>query len=201
MFTNQWQEQSFPRYMSYTFVTATNCRDSWSLRWTCVRRLPGATAHWQRNSPREYHTVVSFEYSNTHSTCTFHYAHRPAHNAEVTVGDICPFPTPTWKKSVVLSMICCMQCWYTVKGKEYYIIVCKTALLSSYGDASSSLISVFSLLTTSDGSKKVPADQISVTSSGSSGSEMEDLSSPNSACSIRLQVNRCLCACVCLIVS
>ncbi|XP_035511467.1 ral guanine nucleotide dissociation stimulator-like 1 isoform X2 [Morone saxatilis] len=43
------------------------------------------------------------------------------------------------------------------------------------------------LLTASDGSKKVPADQISVTSSGSSGSEMEDLSSPNSACSIRLQ--------------
>ncbi|XP_037648389.1 ral guanine nucleotide dissociation stimulator-like 1 isoform X1 [Sebastes umbrosus] len=45
------------------------------------------------------------------------------------------------------------------------------------------------LLTVSDGSKKVPADQISVSSSGSSGSEMEDLSSPNSACSIRLQVN------------
>ncbi|XP_070779114.1 ral guanine nucleotide dissociation stimulator-like 1 [Enoplosus armatus] len=44
-----------------------------------------------------------------------------------------------------------------------------------------------SLLTASDGSKKLPADQISVTSSGSSGSEMEDLSSPNSACSIRLQ--------------
>lgn len=44
-----------------------------------------------------------------------------------------------------------------------------------------------SLLTVSDGSKKLPADQISVTSSGSSGSEMEDLSSPNSACSIRLQ--------------
>ncbi|XP_042370434.1 uncharacterized protein LOC121964287 [Plectropomus leopardus] len=44
-----------------------------------------------------------------------------------------------------------------------------------------------SLLTVSDGSKKVPADQISVSSSGSSGSELEDLSSPNSACSIRLQ--------------
>ncbi|XP_068593148.1 ral guanine nucleotide dissociation stimulator-like 1 [Cebidichthys violaceus] len=44
-----------------------------------------------------------------------------------------------------------------------------------------------SLLTVSDGSKKVPADQISVSSSGSSGSEMEDLSSPNTACSIRLQ--------------
>ncbi|KAM9346413.1 ral guanine nucleotide dissociation stimulator-like 1 [Symphorus nematophorus] len=44
-----------------------------------------------------------------------------------------------------------------------------------------------SLLAVSDGSKKVPADQISVTSSGSSGSEMEDLSSPNTACSIRLQ--------------
>lgn len=44
-----------------------------------------------------------------------------------------------------------------------------------------------SLLTVSDGSKKLPADQISVTSSGSSGSEMEDLSSLNSACSIRLQ--------------
>ncbi|GAA6215452.1 ral guanine nucleotide dissociation stimulator-like 1 [Lates japonicus] len=44
-----------------------------------------------------------------------------------------------------------------------------------------------SLLTASDGSKKLPADQISVSSSGSSGSEMEDLSSPNSACSIRLQ--------------
>ncbi|XP_070703664.1 ral guanine nucleotide dissociation stimulator-like 1 [Pempheris klunzingeri] len=43
------------------------------------------------------------------------------------------------------------------------------------------------LLTMSDGSKKVPADQISVSSSGSSGSEMEDLSSPNSVCSIRLQ--------------
>ncbi|XP_029364151.1 ral guanine nucleotide dissociation stimulator-like 1 [Echeneis naucrates] len=44
-----------------------------------------------------------------------------------------------------------------------------------------------SLLAVTDGSKKVPADQISVSSSGSSGSEMEDLSSPNSACSIRLQ--------------
>lgn len=44
-----------------------------------------------------------------------------------------------------------------------------------------------SLLTVSDGSKKLPPDQISVSSSGSSGSEMEDLSSPNSACSIRLQ--------------
>lgn len=41
----------------------------------------------------------------------------------------------------------------------------------------------------SDGSKKLPADQISVSSSGSSGSEVEDLSSPNPpACSIRLQV-------------
>lgn len=44
-----------------------------------------------------------------------------------------------------------------------------------------------SLLTANDGPKKLPADQISVTSSGSSGSEMEDLSSPHSACSIRLQ--------------
>ncbi|KAF1379082.1 hypothetical protein PFLUV_G00172350 [Perca fluviatilis] len=44
-----------------------------------------------------------------------------------------------------------------------------------------------SLLTVSDGSKKVPADQLSVSSSGSSGSEIEDPSSPNSACSIRLQ--------------
>ncbi|XP_041634013.1 ral guanine nucleotide dissociation stimulator-like 1 isoform X2 [Cheilinus undulatus] len=44
-----------------------------------------------------------------------------------------------------------------------------------------------SLLTVNDGSKKVPADQISVSSSGSSASELEDLSSPNSACSIRLQ--------------
>lgn len=55
---------------------------------------------------------------------------------------------------------------------------------------------VLSLLTVSDVSKKLPADQISVTSSGSSGSEMEDLSSPNTACSIRLQVNKlfvCLC--------
>ncbi|XP_074552960.1 ral guanine nucleotide dissociation stimulator-like 1 isoform X2 [Halichoeres trimaculatus] len=43
------------------------------------------------------------------------------------------------------------------------------------------------LLTVSEGSKKVPADQISVSSSGSSASELEDLSSPNSACSIRLQ--------------
>lgn len=48
---------------------------------------------------------------------------------------------------------------------------------------------VCSLLTVSDSSKKLPADQISVTSSGSSGSEMEDLSAANSACSIRLQVN------------
>ncbi|KAJ3601074.1 hypothetical protein NHX12_032047 [Muraenolepis orangiensis] len=39
----------------------------------------------------------------------------------------------------------------------------------------------------SDVSRKVLPDQISVSSSGSSGSEMEDLSSPNSACSIRLQ--------------
>ncbi|KAF0032329.1 hypothetical protein F2P81_014619 [Scophthalmus maximus] len=44
-----------------------------------------------------------------------------------------------------------------------------------------------SLLTVSEGSKKLRADQISVSSSGSSGSEMEDLSSPHSACSIRLQ--------------
>ncbi|KAK5914503.1 hypothetical protein CgunFtcFv8_008942 [Champsocephalus gunnari] len=44
-----------------------------------------------------------------------------------------------------------------------------------------------SLLTVSDGSKKVPADQISVSSSGSSGSEMEDLSCPNPTCSIGLQ--------------
>ncbi|XP_029293987.1 ral guanine nucleotide dissociation stimulator-like 1 isoform X2 [Cottoperca gobio] len=44
-----------------------------------------------------------------------------------------------------------------------------------------------SLLTVSDGSKKIPADQISVSSSGSSGSEMEDLSCTNSTCSIRLQ--------------
>ncbi|XP_039978752.1 ral guanine nucleotide dissociation stimulator-like 1 isoform X2 [Xiphias gladius] len=44
-----------------------------------------------------------------------------------------------------------------------------------------------SLLTMSNGSKKLPADQISVSSSGSSGSEMEDLTSPNSACSIKLQ--------------
>ncbi|XP_028267576.1 ral guanine nucleotide dissociation stimulator-like 1 isoform X2 [Parambassis ranga] len=43
------------------------------------------------------------------------------------------------------------------------------------------------LRTMSDGSKKVPADQISVSSSGSSGSEMEEFSSPTSACSIRLQ--------------
>ncbi|XP_037112505.1 ral guanine nucleotide dissociation stimulator-like 1 [Syngnathus acus] len=44
-----------------------------------------------------------------------------------------------------------------------------------------------SLLTMSDGSKKLPADQISVLSSESSSSELEDLSSPNSSCSIRLQ--------------
>ncbi|XP_010782256.1 ral guanine nucleotide dissociation stimulator-like 1 isoform X2 [Notothenia coriiceps] len=50
-----------------------------------------------------------------------------------------------------------------------------------------------SLLTVSDGSKKVPADQISVSSSGSSGSEMEDLSCPNATCSIGLQVNNCVC--------
>ncbi|TDH02521.1 hypothetical protein EPR50_G00153400, partial [Perca flavescens] len=44
-----------------------------------------------------------------------------------------------------------------------------------------------SLLTVSDGSKKVPADQLSLSSSGSSGSEIEDPSSPNSASSVRLQ--------------
>ncbi|XP_041832945.1 ral guanine nucleotide dissociation stimulator-like [Melanotaenia boesemani] len=43
------------------------------------------------------------------------------------------------------------------------------------------------LRSASDEAKRVPADQISVSSSGSSGSEMEDLSSPNLACSIRLQ--------------
>lgn len=48
---------------------------------------------------------------------------------------------------------------------------------------------VFSLLATSDGSKKLPADRISVWSSGSSGSEVEDVSSLNSACSIRPQVS------------
>ncbi|XP_045925644.1 ral guanine nucleotide dissociation stimulator-like 1 [Micropterus dolomieu] len=50
-----------------------------------------------------------------------------------------------------------------------------------------SLSSVFSLLSASEGLKKLPSDQISVTSSGSSGSEMEDLCSSNSGCSIRLQ--------------
>ncbi|KAG7504226.1 hypothetical protein JOB18_003523 [Solea senegalensis] len=54
-----------------------------------------------------------------------------------------------------------------------------------------------SLLTVTDGSKKVPADQISVSSSGSSGSEMDDLSSPNSACSIRLQCFHSSCNNVC----
>uniref|UniRef100_UPI0037E8064A ral guanine nucleotide dissociation stimulator-like 1 n=1 Tax=Semicossyphus pulcher TaxID=241346 RepID=UPI0037E8064A len=44
-----------------------------------------------------------------------------------------------------------------------------------------------SLLAVSNGSKNIPADQISVSSSGSSASEMEDLSSPNSTFSIRLQ--------------
>ncbi|KAM4717941.1 ral guanine nucleotide dissociation stimulator-like 1 [Anableps anableps] len=39
----------------------------------------------------------------------------------------------------------------------------------------------------SESSKKLPADQISVSSSGSSGSEMEDLSSSNSTCSIKPQ--------------
>ncbi|XP_053707298.1 ral guanine nucleotide dissociation stimulator-like 1 [Synchiropus splendidus] len=43
------------------------------------------------------------------------------------------------------------------------------------------------LLTVNEGSKKLPADQISVSSSGSSGSELEDLSAANAACSIRLQ--------------
>ncbi|XP_029014405.1 ral guanine nucleotide dissociation stimulator-like 1 isoform X2 [Betta splendens] len=43
-----------------------------------------------------------------------------------------------------------------------------------------------SLLTAGDGAKKVPADQISVSSSGSSGSEMEDVPL-SSACSIRPQ--------------
>ncbi|XP_053300158.1 ral guanine nucleotide dissociation stimulator [Pleuronectes platessa] len=62
--------------------------------------------------------------------------------------------------------------------------VCSPTLWSGHRTLSKKLSS---LLTVSDGSKKVPADQISVSSSGSSGSEMEDLSSPNSACSIRLQ--------------
>ncbi|XP_040047387.2 ral guanine nucleotide dissociation stimulator-like 3b isoform X2 [Gasterosteus aculeatus] len=44
-----------------------------------------------------------------------------------------------------------------------------------------------SLLTVSDGPKKVCADEISVSSSGSSGSETEDLSSLNAACSISVQ--------------
>ncbi|XP_037332177.2 ral guanine nucleotide dissociation stimulator-like 1 isoform X2 [Pungitius pungitius] len=44
-----------------------------------------------------------------------------------------------------------------------------------------------SLLTVSDGAKKVRADQISVSSSGSSGSEAEDLSSLKAACSIGVQ--------------
>ncbi|XP_008413579.1 ral guanine nucleotide dissociation stimulator-like 1 [Poecilia reticulata] len=39
----------------------------------------------------------------------------------------------------------------------------------------------------SETTKKLPADQISLSSSGSSGSEMEDLSSPNTTCSIKLQ--------------
>uniref|UniRef100_A0A3P8WF04 Ral guanine nucleotide dissociation stimulator-like 3a n=1 Tax=Cynoglossus semilaevis TaxID=244447 RepID=A0A3P8WF04_CYNSE len=51
-------------------------------------------------------------------------------------------------------------------------------------------LSLLSLLAVNSGSKKVPPDQISVSSSGSSGSELgEDLSSPSSSCSIRLQVN------------
>ncbi|KAM9780544.1 ral guanine nucleotide dissociation stimulator-like 1 [Neosynchiropus ocellatus] len=45
-----------------------------------------------------------------------------------------------------------------------------------------------SLLTVNEGAKKLPADQISVSSSGSSGSELEDLSAANAACSIRMQV-------------
>ncbi|XP_037545354.1 ral guanine nucleotide dissociation stimulator-like 1 [Nematolebias whitei] len=43
------------------------------------------------------------------------------------------------------------------------------------------------LLSPSDGSKKLPADQISLSSSGSSCSEMEDLSSPNLSRSTRPQ--------------
>ncbi|XP_060946266.1 ral guanine nucleotide dissociation stimulator-like [Limanda limanda] len=62
--------------------------------------------------------------------------------------------------------------------------VCSPTLWSGHRTLSKKLSS---LLTPSDGSKKVPADQISVSSSGSSGSEMEDLSSPNPACSIRRQ--------------
>lgn len=55
---------------------------------------------------------------------------------------------------------------------------------------------VLSLLTVSDGPKKVCADEISVSSSGSSGSETEDLSSLNAACSISVQVNRLFVCCL-----
>ena len=52
----------------------------------------------------------------------------------------------------------------------------------------SSELCVRSFRSSSDVTKKVLSDQISMSSSGSSGSEMEDLSGPDSACSIRLQV-------------
>lgn len=68
----------FRRSFKFFFVPATNCRGSWSRRWTCVRQRPGATARLQRNSRREYHAVVLFEYSNMQSTWTFYCSHRAA---------------------------------------------------------------------------------------------------------------------------
>ncbi len=41
-----------------------NCPGSWSLQWIYVRQLHGAIARSQRNSPRESHSVASFQYLN-----------------------------------------------------------------------------------------------------------------------------------------
>lgn len=81
VFLRTWKSmtEDFGAHLSFFFfVPATNCRGSWSRRWTCVRQRPGATARSQRNSRREYRAVFSFEYSNMQSTWTFYWSHRAA---------------------------------------------------------------------------------------------------------------------------
>lgn len=147
-----------------------NCPNSWSLRWIHVHQLPGNIAHWQRNSPGESHAQLCFEYSNSPSV--------PAH---VHTDDPNPQLVPTLCADSTFhhSLNTIRRIWSSD------VVIWKRDFKGGW---KLTMIFVFSLLAVSDGSKKVPADQISVSSSGSSGSEMEDLSSP-----ITLQVHWCLC--------
>ncbi|KAA8585595.1 hypothetical protein FQN60_004289, partial [Etheostoma spectabile] len=101
-----------------------------------------------------------------------------ADNVSPKISKRCPFPRQTSTSSGVVPYL------------GTYLTV-----LTMLDTALPDTVEVKKLLTVNDGSKNVPADQISVSSSGSSGSEIEDPSSPNSASHIRLQVH---CGCVCV---